>query len=184
MVQARKRVPELTGLLTVVSLGLVFGAVGGLLPAAVLPRVEPLITAVPHLNAVISACAIVTILYGVRSIRRGNVSHHRAAMLASTALFGLFLTLYLYRVSIEGPTEFAGPAAIRQFLYLPLLAVHILLAIVCVPLVYYVLLLAWTHDVAELPRTNHPRVGRLAAAFWLVSFSLGIVVYLMLHVVF
>jgi len=184
MEQARERVPALTGLLSAISLALVFGAVGGFLPASSLPRVDGLLTAIPHLNALISACAIVSILYGVRAIRRGNVGTHRAAMLTATALFALFLSLYLYRVSIEGPTTFAGPAPIKQFLYLPLLAVHILLAIACVPVVYYALLLAVTHSVEELPSTNHPRAGRLAAALWLVSFSLGIVVYLLLHVLF
>jgi len=181
---ARERVPELTGLLTAVSLALVFGAVGGFLPSSALPRLEPLVAAVPHLNALLSAGAIVAILVGVRAIRRGNVPRHRAAMLTATALFALFLLLYLYRVSLEGPTEFAGPAWLRQFVYLPVLTVHILLAIACIPLVYYALLLAATHSVAELPATNHPRVGRLAAVFWLVSFSLGITVYLLLHVLF
>ena len=184
MQQVRERVPELTGLLTAVSLALVFGAVGGFLPSSALPRVDAVVRAVPHVNALLSVAAIVAILTGVRAIRRGDVSRHRAAMLTATALFALFLVLYLYRVSLEGPTTFAGPAWLKQFVYLPLLAVHILLAIACIPLVYYALLLAATHSVAELPATTHPRVGRLAAAFWLVSFSLGIAVYLLLHVLF
>jgi len=182
--RAREHVPELAGTLTALSLALVFGAVLGYLPASVLPRVETLLAAVPHLNAAISLVAIATILSGVRAIRRGNVRRHRTAMLASTALFAGFLLLYLYRVSIEGPTAFAGPAWVRGFVYLPLLAVHITLAIVCLPLVYYVLLLAWTHPVAELSGTLHPRVGRIAATLWFVSFSLGLVVYTLLHVLF
>jgi len=184
MERVRKRVPALTGVLTVVSLALVFGAVGGYLPAAALPRIDGLVVAVPHLNALISLSAIGAILVGVRAIRRGNVSRHRVAMLTATGLFALFLLLYLYRVSLEGPTTFTGPAPLKRFLYLPMLAIHILLAMVCLPLVYYALLLAATHSVAELPRTNHPRVGRVAALLWLVSFTLGICVYLLLHVLF
>ena len=60
---------------------------------------------------------------------------------------------------------------------------HIGLAIVCVPLLYYVFLLALTHPVGDLPNTLHRRVGRVAASLWLVSFTLGTVVYLMLYVV-
>jgi putative membrane protein len=180
----REHVPAATALLTLVSLALVFGAVLGYVPETLLPHVDTLVTAVPHLNAVISLAAIGTILAGVRAIRRGDVARHRVAMLTSTVLFATFLALYLYRVSLEGPTEFTGPDAIRQFLYLPVLAIHILLAIVCVPLVYYALLLAGTHSVAELPDTPHPRVGRVAATLWLVSFTLGIVVYVMLYLVF
>jgi len=38
--------------------------------------------------------------------------------------------------------------------------------------------------VSELPHTDHPRAGKVAAGLWLVSFTLGIVVYLMLYVVY
>lgn len=181
---ARDHVPGLTGLLSVISLSLVFGAVLGYIPESVLPHIDALVELVPHLNAVISVTAIVTILYGIRSIRRGNIARHRAAMLSTTALFASFLVLYLYRVSLVGPTTFAGPTWVKQFLYLPLLAIHILLAIACIPLVYYALLLAATRPVSDIPQTAHRRFGRLAAAFWLVSFSLGIAVYLTLHVLF
>jgi putative membrane protein len=181
---ARERVPELTGLLSLVSLTLVFAAVRGLVPDGLLPRIEPFIEVIPHLNALLSVCAIVTILLGVRAIRRGNVARHRMAMLTSTVLFATFLVCYLYRVSLEGPTTFSGPAAVKQFVYLPVLGIHILLAIICIPLVYYALLLAGTRSVSEIAETSHSKVGLVAARLWLVSFSLGLVVYLMLHVVF
>jgi len=180
----REHVPALTGLLTVVSLALVFGAVFGYVPERVLPRNDGLIAFVPHINAVLSLAAIGTILAGVRAIRRGNIARHRAAMLTSAALFGTFLVLYLYRISLEGPTEFDGPTVVRQFLYLPVLAVHILLAIACLPFVYWALLLAMTHRIDELPNTSHPRVGRIAASLWLVSFALGVTVYVLLYLVF
>lgn len=183
-VSVRDNVRLVAGVLSVVSLALVFSAVGGIVPNSLLPRFDPLVSSVPHVNAVISATAIVTILAGVRSIRRGNVDRHRTAMLTSTLLFASFLVFYLYRVSLEGPTTFTGPDWIRQFVYLPVLAIHILLAMVCIPLVYYALLLALTRPVSALPGTPHPRVGRLAAGLWLVSFSLGIVVWLLLHVIF
>jgi len=180
----REHTPAVTGLLTVVSLALVFGAVLGYVPESAMPQSDALVTVVPHANAVLSAAAITTILVGVRAIRQGDVARHRAAMLASTTLFGTFLVLYLYRVALEGPTVFEGPDAVRQFVYLPTLAIHILLAIVCLPFVYHALLLAATHRVARLRETLHPRVGRIAAALWLVSFVLGICVYLMLYVLF
>ncbi|PSP83415.1 DUF420 domain-containing protein [Halobacteriales archaeon QS_1_68_17] len=183
--QARDRVPELTGLLTVVSLALVFGAALGVVPAAALPRApDAAIEAIPHVNAAISVLAVGTIGYGWLSIRRGRVARHRAAMLTSLGLFAAFLVLYLYRVALVGPTHFGGPAVVAQFLYLPLLAVHVLLAVVCIPLLYYVVLLALTRPAGELAGTNHPRVGRVAATLWLVSFVLGTVVYVLLYVVY
>jgi putative membrane protein len=68
--------------------------------------------------------------------------------------------------------------------YLPLLAIHIGLAIVCVPLLYYVLLLALTRPVTELPETPHRKVGRVAASLWLISFTLGVVVYAQLYLIY
>ena len=73
---------------------------------------------------------------------------------------------------------------VEQFVYYPLLGIHVLLAIASVPLVIYVLLLALTYPVRELPDTRHPQVGRVAAALWLISFALGTAVYVMLYVVF
>jgi putative membrane protein len=183
--QARDRVPELTGLLSVVSLGLVFGAALGVIPRGALPDAPAWVFAtIPHVNAVISFVAIVGIVVGIRAIRAGNVTRHRRAMVSSLVLFAGFLVLYLYKVSMKGPTSFNGPALIDQYVYLPLLAIHILLAIVCIPLLYYVVLLAATHPVSELPDTNHPRFGRIAASLWLISFVLGNVVYLLLYVVY
>jgi len=182
--QASERVPELTGILSVVALALVFGAVGGVIPESALPHHEGLVSAIPHLNAAISLTAIGTILYGVRSIRQGNVSRHRGAMLTSTLLFGSFLVLYLYRLTVEGTTVFDGPTLVRQLVYLPMLAVHILFAIVCIPVVFYALLLAGTHSISELPETSHARAGRVAAGLWVVSFALGFCVYLFLYVLF
>ena len=183
--QARERVPELTGLLTVVSLALVFGAVLGVIPTRYLPHAPDwLLAAIPHVNAVVSVTAIGTILLGWRAIRAGNVARHRTAMMASLGLFVVFLVLYLYRVTMEGPTQFPGPAVLEQYVYFPILAIHVLLAIVCIPLLYYVLLLALTRPVSELGATRHPTIGRIAASLWLVSFFLGTVVYVLLYVLF
>jgi len=176
------RVPVLTGVLTIVSLALVFGAVLGAIPSTVLPNAPAtVLEAIPHVNAAVSALAIATIIAGVRAIKRGSVTRHRRLMVTTTGLFATFLVLYLYRVTLVGPTEFAGPAFVETYVYLPLLAIHILLAIVAIPAVYYTLLLAASYPTAELSETHHPRAGKLAASLWLVSFSLGIVVYAMLY---
>lgn len=183
--QVRRHVPSLTALLTVVSLVLVVGAVRGYVPDGVLPRApDVVLAAIPTVNAAISVVAIATILTGLRAVRRGSVARHRRLMLASFGLFVAFLLLYLYRVSLLGPTHFGGPAWVETFVYLPVLVIHVGLAIVCLPLLYYVLLLAYSHPVAELSRTNHPGVGRVAAILWLVSFALGVVVYLLLYVAY
>jgi putative membrane protein len=182
---ARDRVPALTAVLSVVSLALVFGAALGAVPRGALPRApEAVLAAIPHVNAVVSTVAVATILAGVTFARRREFRRHRAAMLASAGLFAVFLVLYLYKVALEGPADFPGPEVVYRQVYLPLLAVHVLLAVVCIPLLYYVLLLATTRPVAALTETAHARVGRVAAALWLISFVLGNVVYALLYVVY
>ena len=179
----RENTVAVTSALTVLSLALVFGAVGQVGGASLPQAPGAVIAAIPHVNAVVSMLAILTIVTGLRAIRDGDVVRHRRRMLASFALFATFLVLYLYRVSLEGPTAFEGPPVLETFLYYPILAIHVTLAIVCLPLLFYVLSVAYAYPVARIPETNHRRVGRIAAALWLVSFSLGLVVYLLLYVI-
>ena len=178
---ARENVPLLTAVCSVVALALVFGAVGGVIPSALLPRAsDAVFAAIPHFNAVVSASAIATILLGWRAISRGNVRRHRAFMLTSFGLFAAFLSAYLYRLIHVGTTPFPGPETVYTYLYLPFLAIHILLAILCLPFVFYALLLAATRPYEELYHTRHAQVGFVAAVLWLVSFTMGIGVYAML----
>ncbi|WP_299332961.1 DUF420 domain-containing protein [Haloplanus sp.] len=182
---ARDRVPELTVALSLTSLALVFAAALGAIPRAALPRAPGyVLAAIPHINAVVSTVAIVTIAAGVTFARRREFGRHRAMMALSAGLFAVFLILYLYKVALEGPAEFPGPERVYRLLYLPLLAVHILLAVVCIPLLYYVLLLGATHPIRALVDTAHARIGRVAASLWLVSFVLGNAVYALLYVVY
>ena len=183
--RARDHVPAATAALSVASLALVFGAVLGYVPDSSLPRAsERTLAAIPHANAVLSTTALGTILLGVRAVRRGDVARHRTLMLTTLALFAAFLALYLYRLVLVGTTAFPGPEAVYRFVYLPTLAVHILLAVVCIPLLYYVALLALTRPVADVYGTRHKRIGRVAASLWFVSFALGDVVYVLLYLVY
>lgn len=181
----RDNVPAVAGGLTILSLALVFGAVLGAIPSAYLPRApDAVLSAIPHVNAGISLVAIGLILNGWRWVRQGRIQPHRNAMIASTGLFAVFLVLYLYKVVLEGPAAFPGPSPVYTSVYLPLLAIHISLAVVCIPLLYYVLLVGLTHPINQIPGTLHPRIGRIAAPLWLVSFGLGFAVYLLLYHVY
>lgn len=180
-----EHVPAVSGILSVAALALVFAAALQAVPQALLPRApDAVLHAIPHLNAAVSATAVGAIVVGWRAVRRGDVARHRVAMLATTGLFAAFLVAYLYRVALLGPVEFSGPPLVEGVIYPAILGVHVALAVVCVPLVIYVLLLAVTRPVPELRETHHRTVGRVAAALWLLSFSLGVVVYLMLYVLF
>lgn len=183
--RARDHVSLLTAVLSTVALAAVFGAAGGFVPSGVVPDPgDAVLAAIPHFNAAISAVAIVTISLGWRSIRRGDVTRHRLLMGASFALFGLFLVGYLWRLSVVGTAPFPGPDAYYLYLYLPTLVVHVSLAVLCIPLLFYTLLVGVTHPVGDIYGTKHRTIGRIAAPLWIVSFAMGIGVYVMLHYVF
>lgn len=183
--RVRNHISGLTWILTLGSLALVFGAVLQLLPTRTLPRLPDIVIhAIPHLNVVLSIGGIISIGLGWYWVRHGEIRFHRKAMLTATTAFLVFLTLYLYRVSIVGPTAFPGPPDVYRYVYLPLLALHILLAVICLPLLYYVLLIGLTHTIPEIARTRHPRIGRIVAPLWITSFTLGVIVYTFLYVLY
>jgi putative membrane protein len=62
-----------------------------------------------------------------------------------------------------------------------MLAIHVLLSAVSVPVVVHAVVLGLSHSVAELRETSHARVGRIAVAAWGLSLFLGLVTYLMLN---
>ncbi|WP_254863302.1 DUF420 domain-containing protein [Halovivax gelatinilyticus] len=178
---APDRVPWVTAVLSVISLALVFGAAGGRIPSSTVPNAPTAVLEfIPTVNVAISALAILTIAAGWRAIRRRQIERHRRLMVISVVLFATFLLFYLYRlVATGGAAGFDGPQAVYHYLYLPVLVGHIGLAMVCIPLLYYALLLTVSHEVRELHGTAHARVGRIVAPLWITSFALGIVVYLL-----
>ena len=181
-----RRVPLWTAVLSVVSLAVVFGTVGGFVPESQVPSAPAVVLdAVPTVNVGISLLAIATIGRGWRRIRRGDVDGHRRAMVGAMALFVTFLALYLYRLAaVGGATPFEGPEVVYLYVYLPVLIVHVGLAVLCLPLLFYALLLATVHSPAALRRTRHASAGRIVAPLWIASFALGIVVYLLTHVAY
>ncbi|MFW6449031.1 MAG: DUF420 domain-containing protein [Halobacteriota archaeon] len=180
-----RRIRLATAGISAVSLLLVFAAAGRLVPPGVVPRgPQWLLDTIPHLNAALSVAALVAMGLGFRAIRRGDVSRHRLAMSTAFASFLAFLALYLYKVALEGPQPFPGPESVYTFVYLPLLVVHVGLAVVCLPLLYYVVLLAASHPVSRLPATNHARVARPALALWATSFLMGLAVYANLYLLY
>ncbi|MFA9518252.1 DUF420 domain-containing protein [Halopenitus sp. H-Gu1] len=178
----RDHVPFSTAVLSILALMLVFGAATQSIPTTYVPHPgSTVLSVIPHLNAGLSLAAIATISLGWRAIRNGQIRRHRALMGLSTLLFGSFLVGYLWRLTLLGTAEFPGPEAYHTYLYLPLLLVHIVLAIVCIPLVFYALLSAITRPVSQIPETSHPRIGRIAASLWMISFAMGVGVYVLLY---
>ena len=167
--------------LTIVGYALVIGTFVLDLPYPELTQTQ--VNVLTHLIAVINAATTALLVLGWYWIRRGMVDRHRVAMVGAFVLILLFLVVYLLRVGGGGEKFFVGPELVR-YAYLAMLAVHILLSVVAVPVVLYALLLGLTHTPAELRGTSHARVGRIAAGSWILSLVLGVVTYLLLNHVY
>jgi putative membrane protein len=174
-----------TVLLSIVGYALVIGTFSGVVPAAVFPdltieQVNRLADAI----AVVNTVATLTLLSGWYWIRQDEVTKHRIAMGTGFGLILLFLVLYLTKIGGGGTKEFVGPT-LPYYAYLGMLAIHILLSIVAVPVVLYALVLGLTHTPRELrTETPHRRIGRIAAGAWILSLALGVVTYLLLNHVY
>lgn len=184
-VSARQRAKErplaATGLLSAIGYVFVVGSFAGVVPYPDIGRET--VDLLSHAIAVVNTLATGALAAGWYWIRKGDVRKHRVAMLSAFALILLFLALYLPKVGGGGEKHFVGPAMVR-YAYLIMLAIHIVLSVVAVPVVLYAVVLGITHTTAELRNTAHARVGRIAAATWILSLSLGVVTYLLLNHVY
>ncbi|WP_224447464.1 DUF420 domain-containing protein [Haloprofundus salilacus] len=175
----------ITVVLSVVGYALVVGTFLGFVPSRVFPELT-----LQQVNRLADAIALVNtvntgvLVAGWYWIRNDEVRKHATAMVTSFVLILLFLVLYLTKIGGGGTKEFVGPQLV-YYAYLAMLAIHIVLSIVSVPVVLYALVLGLTHTPAELrTQTPHRRIGRIAAGSWILSLSLGVVTYLLLNHVY
>jgi putative membrane protein len=177
-------VGSLTATLSVVGYVLVLGTLYVGLP--IYPTLDlETVNVLSHAIATINTFATACLAMGWYSIRQGNVDRHRKFMTAAFGLILVFLVLYLLKTGGGGTKEIDLATGAIYYGYLAMLAVHILLSIVSVPVVLYALLLGMTHTPRELrEETRHRTVGRIAAGAWIVSLSLGVVTYALLNHVY
>lgn len=170
-----------TAVVSLVGYALVVGAFGGLLP---LPEIgRDAVNLLGDAIAVVNTLALTAIVAGVYFIRDGQVRKHRAAMLSAFVLILAFLAMYLLKVGggFEKAILVTGPV---RWAYLGMLAVHVLLSAVSVPVVVHAVVLGLTHAPEELQATIHARIGRIAVTAWGLSLALGVVTYLLLNHVY
>ncbi len=140
--------------------------------------------------ALVNSITVLLLCVGWYWIRAGEVKKHAAAMISSFVLILIFLSMYVPRVAGGGTKEFVLESTYSWVplwdwivpAYLAMLAIHILLSILSVPLVLYAIMLGLTHTPEQLrTQTPHKRVGQIAAGTWILSLVLGVVTYLMLN---
>lgn len=129
----------------------------------------------PALNAALNGFSAIALLIGYTFIRARKIHAHRAAMLTAFAFSTLFLVSYILHHALHGDVRYPLHAALRS-LYLPLLASHIILAIVALPLVLVTFFFSLSGRIPQ-----HRRIARWSFPLWLYVSITGVITYVMLR---
>ncbi len=129
----------------------------------------------PALNALLNGLSATALLIGYTFIRARRVTAHRAAMITAFAFSTLFLASYILHHALHGDVRYPVHAPLRM-VYLPLLASHILLAIVALPMILVTFFFSLTGRIPQ-----HRKVARWTFPLWLYVSVTGVITYAMLR---
>jgi putative membrane protein len=143
-------------------------------PAADSARVQ--LPFLPALNALLNGLSAIALLIGYTFIRARRMAAHRASMITAFTFSTLFLVSYILHHYLHGDVRYPAHAALRMF-YLPLLASHIVLAVIALPLVLVTFFFSLS---GRFPQ--HRKVARWTFPLWLYVSVTGVITYAMLRV--
>lgn len=132
-------------------------------------------TFLPALNALLNGLCAVMLCVGFYFIKHRDIAAHRASMLLAFAFSSAFLVSYIANHALHGDTIFPGHGPVRT-LYLSILASHVVLSIVALPLVLTTFFFSLTGRFAI-----HRRIARVTLPIWLYVSITGVVVFLFLR---
>ena len=120
----------------------------------------------------------VLLLIGRSYIKRGEIAAHRAFMIAALVASSIFLGCYLYYHMHVGLVTFPGHGIWRP-IYYSILASHVFLAMVIVPMIIITLVRALRERFDK-----HRRIARWTFPLWMYVSVTGVIVYVMLYHLF
>ena len=134
----------------------------------------------PLVNASLNGLAALLLILGLRAIRSGRRERHAFLMRGAFLVSAAFLACYLYYHAVVlpasgGPTRYNGSGFLKVA-YLLLLASHVILAAVNLPMVLMTLWLAHKESWER-----HKRWARWTYPLWLYVSVTGVLVYLVLY---
>ena len=132
----------------------------------------------PHVFGLVSA-AINTIVFLVLiaaliAVKSGRLLLHKKLMISALGLSILFLCAYICHNLFAGETKFGGVGIIRT-IYLIILATHIFLAAIMLPIILYT---AYRGLTGEWDK--HKKIARFTWPLWLYIALTGPIIYLMI----
>ena len=138
----------------------------------------PTLTELPAINATLNGMSAILLLAGFVFIRSGNRDAHRRCMLLALLSSSIFLVGYVIHkvLIVRGVnTPFSGPAALKP-VYLFMLATHVVLAMVIVPLA-----LATIGLGLKARFVTHKKLARWTWPVWMYVSVTGVLIYLALY---
>jgi putative membrane protein len=128
----------------------------------------------PALNALLNGSCAIALCVGLYFIKHHKRDAHRTSMLLAFAFSSVFLVSYIVNHALHGDTIFPGHGGVRT-LYLSILASHVILSIVALPMVLTTFFFSLTGRFAM-----HRRIARWTFPIWLYVSITGVVVFIFL----
>ena len=157
----------------IIAVSVLIPVVVALLSRVRIPNVASL-DMLPPIYAVINGLTAILLIAAVKQIKRGNRKKHEQLMKVNIFLSLLFLLMYIAYHVTSDMTKYGGDDTSR-YIYYFILASHIILSVVLVPLVLF------TYKHAALREFDkHRRLAKITFPIWFYVAVTGVVVYLMI----
>ena len=134
---------------------------------------DQVIPYLPHFQAILNTLAAILLGTGYHFIKNNNRYVHRACMIVALIISSVFMVSYLTYHSQVGYEPFVGQGFIRP-IYFTLLASHVILAAVIVPMVLTTVVFAIRGNF-----TRHPKIARWTLPLWLYVSVSGVLIYIL-----
>lgn len=128
----------------------------------------------PPIYATINAITAMLLISAFLAIKNGKRLLHERIMKTCIGLSVCFLVLYVIYHMTSETTHFGGTGLIR-YVYLFILATHIILSIVIIPMVLFSFVRALSGDFER-----HKKLSKVTFPLWMYVAVTGVVVYLMI----
>ena len=134
---------------------------------------DEIIPYLPHFQAMLNTSAALFLGAGYYFIRTQNRNAHRNCMITALLISTVFMISYLTYHAKVGYMPFAGQGMIRPF-YFTLLASHVILAAIIVPMVLLTVVYAIRSNFIK-----HPRIARWTLPLWFYVSVSGVLIYIL-----
>lgn len=138
----------------------------------------PWTKSLPDVIGIINSITTVVLILGFIFIKSKKIGLHRVAMSTAFLLGIVFLVCYVAYHLTNPPNKFGGEGAVK-LLYLMILATHILMSLIVLPLVLRAMNFAITGQFER-----HRKTARFAYPIWLYVSVTGVAVYALVNHLF